>query len=107
MERVRAKKESLNQDVPTEPTICRVHEVTQVYGTNIKALIHEEFGDAIMSAITFQMEVEKSLTRDHESRSPTMTSSSPTVGDSSANSRACTLPLRRGTLSSERHPFMV
>ena len=44
---------SLNQDVPTDPTIYRVHEVTQVYGTTKEARIHEEFGDGIMSAITF------------------------------------------------------
>jgi cyanate lyase len=44
---------ALDQDVPTDPTIYRIHEVTQVYGTTIKALINEEFGDGIMSAITF------------------------------------------------------
>jgi hypothetical protein len=96
---------SLNQEVPTDPTIYRIHEVTQVYGTIIKALIHEEFGDGIMNAIPSKWtSSEKSPTRDHGSRSPTTASSSPTVGDSSANSRPCTLPLRRGTLSSERHP---
>ncbi|MDP8950920.1 MAG: cyanate hydratase, partial [Actinomycetota bacterium] len=35
---------SLEQDVPVDPTIYRIHEVTQVYGTTIKALINEEFG---------------------------------------------------------------
>jgi cyanate lyase len=50
---------SLEGDVPVDPTIYRIHEVTQVYGTTIKALIHEEFGDGIMSAITFQMDVER------------------------------------------------
>ncbi len=50
---------SLDTDVPTDPTIYRIHEVTQVYGTTIKALIHEEFGDGIMSAITFHMDIEK------------------------------------------------
>ena len=44
---------SLDQDVPVDPTIYRIHEVTQVYGTTIKALINEEFGDGIMSAVTF------------------------------------------------------
>jgi cyanate lyase len=53
---------SLDQDVPTDPTIYRIHEITQVYGTTIKALIHEEFGDGIMSAITFQMDVEREET---------------------------------------------
>ena len=50
---------SRDTDVPTDPTIYRIHEVTQVYGTTIKALIHEMFGDGIMSAITFRMDVEK------------------------------------------------
>lgn len=50
---------SLDTDVPTDPTIYRIHEITQVYGTTIKALIHEMFGDGIMSAITFRMDVEK------------------------------------------------
>ena len=50
---------SLDQEVPTDPTIYRIHEVTQVYGTTIKALIHEEFGDGIMSAITFNMDIER------------------------------------------------
>jgi cyanate lyase len=47
---------------PPTHTICRIHEITQVYGTTIKALIHEEFGDGIMSAITFQMDVEREET---------------------------------------------
>jgi cyanate lyase len=50
---------SLDSDVPTDPTIYRIHEITQVYGTTIKALIHEEFGDGIMSAINFKMNIEK------------------------------------------------
>lgn len=50
---------SLDADVPTDPTIYRIHEVTQVYGTTIKALIHKEFGDGIMSAINFNMEIER------------------------------------------------
>ncbi len=50
---------ALDQDVPTDPTIYRIHEVTQVYGPTMKALIHEEFGDGIMSAINFNMEIER------------------------------------------------
>ncbi len=50
---------SLETDVPTDPTIYRIHEITQVYGTTIKALIHEEFGDGIMSAINFNMNIER------------------------------------------------
>ncbi len=50
---------SVGRDVPVDPTIYRIHEITQVYGTTIKALIHEEFGDGIMSAINFNMEIER------------------------------------------------
>jgi len=50
---------SLKTSVPVDPTIYRIHEVTQVYGTTIKALIHEKFGDGIMSAINFRMEIER------------------------------------------------
>jgi cyanate lyase len=50
---------SLDTDVPTDPTIYRIHEITQVYGTAMKALIHEEFGDGIMSAINFNMNIER------------------------------------------------
>ena len=50
---------SLDQDVPVDPTIYRIHEITQVYGTTMKALIHEEFGDGIMSAINFKMDLER------------------------------------------------
>jgi cyanate lyase len=53
---------SLDQDVPVDPTIYRLHEVTQVYGTTIKALINEEFGDGIMSAVTFNMDIEREET---------------------------------------------
>jgi cyanate lyase len=44
---------------PTDPTVYRFYEVLQVYGPAIKALIHEEFGDGIMSAIAFNMELER------------------------------------------------
>jgi cyanate lyase len=50
---------SLDTEIPVDPTIYRIHEITQVYGTTIKALIHEEFGDGIMSAINFRMELER------------------------------------------------
>ena len=46
---------SLEQSPPVDPTIYRFHELIQVYGTTIKELIHEEFGDGIMSAIDFTM----------------------------------------------------
>jgi cyanate lyase len=45
--------------VPTDPTIYRFYEVLQVYGGAIKELIHEQFGDGIMSAINFSVKVEK------------------------------------------------
>ncbi len=52
-------KGSVGQTVPVDPLIYRFHEITQVYGTTIKALIHEMFGDGIMSAIDFEMDVQK------------------------------------------------
>src|SRR5205085_11360950 len=44
---------------PTDPTIYRIYEVLQVYGPAIKALIHEDFGDGIMSAINFRADIER------------------------------------------------
>ena len=52
-------KGSLDTTVPVDPLIYRLHEVTQVYGTTIKALIHEMFGDGIMSAIDFELDIER------------------------------------------------
>src|SRR3546814_18854059 len=46
---------SLPPGPPTDPTIYRFYELVQVYGTTWKELIHEEFGDGIMSAIDFNM----------------------------------------------------
>jgi cyanate lyase len=50
-------KGSLPTSVPTDPLIYRFHELVSVYGTTFKELIHEEFGDGIMSAIDFKMDV--------------------------------------------------
>ncbi|MDB0507899.1 cyanase (plasmid) [Ralstonia solanacearum] len=50
-------KGSLPGAVPTDPLIYRFHELVNVYGTTLKALIHEEFGDGIMSAIDFSMDL--------------------------------------------------
>ncbi len=50
-------KGSLDADVPVDPLIYRLHEITQVYGTTIKAVIHEMFGDGIMSAIDFEVDI--------------------------------------------------
>ncbi len=45
--------------VPTDPLIYRFYEIMQVYGMPLKAVIHEKFGDGIMSAIDFTLEVDK------------------------------------------------
>ena len=45
--------------VPTDPTIYRFYEALQVYGGALKELIGEQFGDGIMSAINFSVEIEK------------------------------------------------
>jgi len=50
-------KGSLPSAVPTDPLIYRLYELVSVYGTTLKALIHEEFGDGIMSAIDFSMDL--------------------------------------------------
>jgi len=50
-------KGSLPTSVPTDPLIYRFHELISVYGTTFKELIHEEFGDGIMSAIDFHMDL--------------------------------------------------
>ncbi len=50
---------SLPTSVPTDPLIYRFHELVSVYGTTFKELIHEEFGDGIMSAIDFKMELQR------------------------------------------------
>ncbi|WAC90848.1 cyanase [Mycobacterium sp. Aquia_213] len=45
--------------VPTDPTIYRFYEALQVYGGAIKEVIHEQFGDGIMSAINFSVDLQK------------------------------------------------
>jgi cyanate lyase len=52
-------KGSLPSAVPTDPLIYRWYELVNVYGTTIKELIHEEFGDGIMSAIDFKLEISR------------------------------------------------
>ncbi len=52
-------KGSLPTAVPTDPLIYRFHELVSVYGTTFKELIHEEFGDGIMSAIDFKMDLKR------------------------------------------------
>jgi cyanate lyase len=50
-------KGSLPTAVPTDPLIYRFYEIVNVYGTTFKELIHEEFGDGIMSAIDFDLDL--------------------------------------------------
>ncbi|HEU4361748.1 MAG TPA: cyanase [Mycobacterium sp.] len=45
--------------VPTDPTVYRFYEAIQVYGTALKELIYEQFGDGIMSAINFSVDLQK------------------------------------------------
>ncbi len=52
-------KGSLPSAVPTDPLIYRFYELVNVYGTTFKELIHEEFGDGIMSAIDFKMDLKR------------------------------------------------
>lgn len=52
-------KGSLPTAVPTDPLIYRFYELINVYGTTFKELIHEEFGDGIMSAIDFKMDIQR------------------------------------------------
>jgi cyanate lyase len=50
-------KGSLPTSIPADPLIYRFYELVSVYGTTFKELIHEEFGDGIMSAIDFKMDL--------------------------------------------------
>ena len=52
-------KGSLPTAVPSDPLIYRWYEIVSVYGSTIKELIHEEFGDGIMSAIDFSMDIQR------------------------------------------------
>jgi cyanate lyase len=52
-------KGTLPSAIPTDPLIYRFYEMLNVYGTTIKELIHERFGDGIMSAIDFTLDIDK------------------------------------------------
>jgi cyanate lyase len=52
-------KGSLDPVIPTDPLIYRFYEIMQVYGMPMKAVIQDKFGDGIMSAIDFTLDVEK------------------------------------------------
>jgi len=49
----------LGSVVPTDPLLYRFYEIMQVYGMPMKAVIHEKFGDGVMSAIDFTLDIEK------------------------------------------------
>lgn len=48
-----------SEQIPTDPVIYRWYEIVGVYGETIKELIHEKFGDGIMSAIDFTLDIDK------------------------------------------------
>lgn len=50
---------SIAGGIPTDPTIYRFYEMVQIYGTTLKALVHEQFGDGIISAINFKLDIKK------------------------------------------------
>ncbi|MES3517674.1 MAG: cyanase [Natronomonas sp.] len=50
--------------IPSDPMLYRLYEIPQVYGDAIKAVIHEEFGDGIMSAIDFECHVDRIKSED-------------------------------------------
>ncbi|WP_317205071.1 cyanase [Janthinobacterium sp.] len=50
---------SFPDGVPSDPTIYRFYEMIQVYGTTLKALVHEQFGDGVISAINFKLDIKK------------------------------------------------
>jgi cyanate lyase len=49
---------SIPGGVPTDPTIYRFYEMVQIYGSTLKALVHEKLGDGIISAINFKMDIQ-------------------------------------------------
>ncbi|TFD28586.1 MULTISPECIES: cyanase [Cryobacterium] len=50
---------SIPGGIPTDPTVYRFYEMMQVYGSTLKALVHEQFGDGIISAINFKLDIKK------------------------------------------------
>lgn len=52
-------KGSLGSAVPVDPLMYRLHEITQIYGPSMKAVIHEMFGDGIMSAIDLEIDIQR------------------------------------------------
>jgi cyanate lyase len=52
-------KGCLDPAVPVDPLLYRFYEIMQVYGTTMKEIIHEKFGDGIMSAVDFEIDIQK------------------------------------------------
>jgi len=59
---------SIPGGIPTDPTIYRFYEMIQIYGTTLKSLVHEQFGDGIISAINFKLDIKKVADPDGGSR---------------------------------------
>jgi cyanate lyase len=59
---------SIPGGIPTDPTVYRFYEMLQVYGSTLKALVHEQFGDGIISAINFKLDIKKVADPDGGSR---------------------------------------
>jgi cyanate lyase len=57
--RIPAERIGARLHIPADPTLYRFYEALGVYGPAIRALIHEEFGDGIMSAINFKADVSR------------------------------------------------
>src|SRR3954467_15683646 len=55
----RVPMRGMDETVPKDPLIYRLYEIVQVYGPTIKAVVHEMFGDGIVSAIDFEMDIQK------------------------------------------------
>jgi cyanate lyase len=55
---------AFNGRVPVDPTIYRLYEILQVYGTTLKALTHEKVGDGIMSAVNLEINLDKTVKQD-------------------------------------------
>ena len=51
-------RNSIPGGVPTDPTIYRFYEMIQIYGSTLKALVHEKLGDGIISAINFKLDMQ-------------------------------------------------
>lgn len=52
-------KGALSTTVPTDPLIYRLYEIMAIYGVPMKSIVHEMFGDGIMSAIDFEIDIRK------------------------------------------------